>query len=152
MEPKVSPDLKRNQDDTWLFGVASGLADYFGVDATVVRMIFIITAVLGFGSTLLVYLLLAILIPERVKESGAADPSASLEKYRYRTSGDTLLVSRRRQLAGWIVVALGAVLLAANFGWFSWFSFGRFWPLILIAFGIALIVGLIGSGSSRGKS
>ena len=82
MEPKVSPDLKRNQDDTWLFGVASGLADYFGVDATVVRVIFIITAVLGFGSTLLVYLLLAILIPERVKESGAADPSASLEKYR----------------------------------------------------------------------
>ena len=62
MEPKVSPDLKRNQDDTWLFGVASGLADYFGVDATVVRVIFIITAVLGFGSTLLVYLLLAILI------------------------------------------------------------------------------------------
>ncbi len=152
MEPRVSPDLRRNQDDTWLFGVASGLADYFGVDATVVRVIFIVTAVLSFGSTLLIYLLLAILIPEREKDSKTTDSNASLEKYRFRTSEDKLLVSRRRQLAGWVVISLGALLLAANLGWFQWFSFGRFWPILLIALGIALLAGVFGSGSSRSKT
>lgn len=46
-----------------LFGVCSGIADYFGCDPTIVRLGFIITSVVyGFG--LLAYILGVIVIPE----------------------------------------------------------------------------------------
>lgn len=46
-----------------LFGVCSGIADYFGWDPTIVRLGFIITSVVyGFG--LLAYILGIIVIPE----------------------------------------------------------------------------------------
>lgn len=46
-----------------IFGVCSGLGHYFDVDPTIIRVIFLI-AVLGFGTGLLVYLVLALVMPE----------------------------------------------------------------------------------------
>ena len=45
-------------------------------------------------------------------------------------------------VAGVIVIVVGAILLAANFGWFQWLSFGKLWPLLLIGLGIALLAGM----------
>ncbi|MGE0590005.1 MAG: PspC domain-containing protein [Cyclobacteriaceae bacterium] len=47
-----------------LFGVCSGLANYFDVDPTIMRVLFII-AVLGFGSGILIYLILAVVMPDK---------------------------------------------------------------------------------------
>ena len=47
-----------------LFGVCSGLANYFDIDPTVMRALFII-AVLMAGTGVLVYIILAIIMPER---------------------------------------------------------------------------------------
>ena len=146
MQNQVSPDLRRNPDDKMVFGVASGLSDYFGLDVAIVRVIFAVTAILSFGITLLIYLLLAIFIPEREKSSSSSTDATS----QIRTSSDKTLVERRRQLAGVIVIGLGIVLLAANFGWFAWFSFGRLWPLLLIALGAALLAGMFRSGNRNG--
>ena len=46
-----------------LFGVAGGLAEYFNVDPVLIRLAFVLL-VLGHGSGLLLYLVLAILMPE----------------------------------------------------------------------------------------
>ncbi|MBA3900785.1 MAG: PspC domain-containing protein [Bacteroidetes bacterium] len=46
-----------------ILGVCSGLAEYFSVDPTIVRLIFIV-AFFGFGTGLLVYIVLAILMPK----------------------------------------------------------------------------------------
>ncbi len=46
-----------------IFGVCSGLANYFDTDATLIRLIFII-AVFGFGTGLLLYIILALIMPE----------------------------------------------------------------------------------------
>ncbi|MBS1763422.1 MAG: PspC domain-containing protein [Bacteroidetes bacterium] len=46
-----------------IFGVCSGLANYFDTDPTLVRIIFLI-ALLGFGTGLLLYIVLAIVMPE----------------------------------------------------------------------------------------
>ena len=48
--------------DKMIAGVCSGLADYFNVDPTWIRALFVI-AFLGFGSVLLVYIVLAIVMP-----------------------------------------------------------------------------------------
>lgn len=46
-----------------IFGVCSGIANYFDTDPTIVRIIFLI-AVLGFGTGILLYLIMAIIMPE----------------------------------------------------------------------------------------
>lgn len=49
--------------DKKIFGVCGGLGDYFDIDPTIIRVLFLI-AMLGFGSGLLLYLILAIVVPE----------------------------------------------------------------------------------------
>lgn len=46
-----------------IFGVCGGLGEYFDMDPTVIRIIFLI-AFLVFGTGLLVYLILALVMPE----------------------------------------------------------------------------------------
>jgi phage shock protein C len=55
--------LYRSRTDRQLAGVCGGLADYFGVDATVVRVLFVLMALAG-GPGLILYIILALLIPE----------------------------------------------------------------------------------------
>jgi len=45
-----------------IFGVCSGLANYFEMDVTIVRAVFLI-ALIGFGTGLIVYLILAVVMP-----------------------------------------------------------------------------------------
>lgn len=47
-----------------IFGVCSGLADYFDMDPTIMRLIFLV-AFLVFGTGLLVYIVLAIVMPDK---------------------------------------------------------------------------------------
>ena len=45
-------------------GVCAGLADFFGIDVNVVRIVFAVGALLGFGSFILIYLVMFIVVPE----------------------------------------------------------------------------------------
>lgn len=56
--------LKKSSTDKKLAGVCGGLAEQFGIDSTVVRIIFAIATVLGVGSPILIYLVLAFVMPE----------------------------------------------------------------------------------------
>jgi phage shock protein C len=47
-----------------LFGVCSGLANYLDLDPTVVRVGFVLAVILG-GVGILVYIVLAIVMPEK---------------------------------------------------------------------------------------
>ena len=53
--------------DKKLGGVCGGLAEYFSVDSLIVRLTFV-ALVLGWGSGLLLYLLLWILAPKRTEQ------------------------------------------------------------------------------------
>lgn len=46
-----------------IFGVCGGLADYFGLDATIIRVLFF-ASVLILGTGVLLYIILAIAMPE----------------------------------------------------------------------------------------
>ena len=49
--------------DTKIFGVCGGLGEYFDIDPTIVRIIFLI-ALVTFGTGLLLYLVLALVMPK----------------------------------------------------------------------------------------
>jgi len=55
--------LCRSRSDRKLFGVCGGIAAYFGVDPTVVRLLWVLFSLCG-GSGLLFYLIAALIMPE----------------------------------------------------------------------------------------
>lgn len=55
--------LYRSKTDKMVSGVCGGLAQYFNVDPTLIRLIFAVLILAGVGSPLLIYLIMAIVIP-----------------------------------------------------------------------------------------
>ena len=55
--------LYRSRTDRKLAGVCGGLAQYFNTDVTLLRVLFVVLALLG-GPGLVIYLLMWILVPE----------------------------------------------------------------------------------------
>jgi phage shock protein PspC (stress-responsive transcriptional regulator) len=56
--------LKKSSTDKKIAGVCGGLAVRFGIDSTVIRIIFAIATIVGVGSPILIYLILAIVMPK----------------------------------------------------------------------------------------
>lgn len=54
--------LFRSQEKV-LGGVCGGIAEYLGMDPTVVRIIFLLLSLFGFGTGILVYVILWIIMP-----------------------------------------------------------------------------------------
>lgn len=74
--------LQRNPNDKVIAGVASGIADFFGLDPTVVRVIWALTMLLG-GLGVIVYIILWIVVPE-----GDSDRTVAHD-LRDKTTGST---------------------------------------------------------------
>jgi phage shock protein C len=55
--------LYRSSRDRKLFGVCGGLAEYLGVDATLLRILLIVVTVFSAGSVIIVYIIAGFVIP-----------------------------------------------------------------------------------------
>lgn len=62
--------LYRSRDDRKLVGVCGGIAEYFHVDSTLVRVLWVAGAFF-YGATILLYLVLMVALPEKPYESAA---------------------------------------------------------------------------------
>ena len=60
--------LYRSRTDRKLAAVFGGLAQYFNTDATLIRVLFVVLALLG-GPGLVIYLVLWILVPEEPQDA-----------------------------------------------------------------------------------
>ena len=56
--------IKKSRNDKMLAGVCGGLADYLGWDSTIIRILFVVCALIGVGSPILIYLILAIVFTD----------------------------------------------------------------------------------------
>jgi phage shock protein PspC (stress-responsive transcriptional regulator) len=64
--------LYRSESNRWLLGVCGGLGEYFDVDPTLIRVLFIVFA-LVFGGGFLLYLILWLIIPMKPPEIEAIE-------------------------------------------------------------------------------
>ena len=64
-----SRKLYRSRNNRMIVGVCTGLANFFGIDPTVVRLLFAVGTLFGFGSFILIYIVLFIVVPEESLES-----------------------------------------------------------------------------------
>lgn len=58
-----SKKLYRSRTDRKIAGVCGGLGEYFGIDPTLMRLLFVL-GLIFVGGTLLAYIILMIVIPE----------------------------------------------------------------------------------------
>ena len=63
--PDLRTPLRRSRSQRMIAGVVAGLANYFGIDVTLARVIFVVVSIISVAFPgILVYIALWILIPE----------------------------------------------------------------------------------------
>lgn len=130
--------LSRISDEAMIGGVCAGLAHYFGLNRTVVRLLFLIGIPLPGFPALLIYAILWVVLPK--KPLGASvnqltvysNPVFSMNPYNPNQPASP----DRSLIGGAILILLGVMFLIDRY--FD-IDFGDLWPFILIAIGLWLI-------------
>lgn len=60
----MAAKLKKSRTNKMLAGVCGGIAEYLGWDATFVRIIYLILVFSSFGTMVLFYFILALIMPD----------------------------------------------------------------------------------------
>lgn len=155
--------LYRSTSDRMLTGVAGGLADRFDLDPSLVRVGWAILALLTGGILLVIYIVMAIVVPEEPVarpgdpapaagpsapagsgwqgDPGAAGRQAAREARRAARRAEHGLGSDRPAaggiVAGLILIGLGVYFLIRTFA--PQIDLDRFWPAGLVILGVLLI-------------
>lgn len=145
--------LCRSSTDKVVGGVCGGLAEYLRVDPLIVRVLMVVLAMIN-GIGLAVYLLMWALVPaaqvdypsqeemvrrnveeirERARQLGEEARGAFGERWDAGEKGGS-----RMLIGGAVLVGVGLLILLRNFGLLWWF--GKLWPLVLIAIGVAVLL------------
>jgi phage shock protein C len=63
-----SRKLYRSKKDRMLGGVCAGLGEFFGIDPTIMRLVFVLGFIFGFGSFAFIYLVMLLVVPNAPDE------------------------------------------------------------------------------------
>ena len=159
--------LYRSHDDRMLAGVAAGVADYLDTDPSLIRIIWVVLAFVTGGIALVVYIVMAIVVPEAPAGSmpwtptplGAAPagpaptagpapdgsqvaPDGSTAPWTppptARRHRDPADRARAGLVIGVLLIILGGLFLIRQF--VPAFDFGLWWPIAAIGLGVLLII------------
>lgn len=67
--------LYRSRQDRMIAGVCGGLGEYFNIDPTLIRLLFVAAVFFGVGGGALAYLIMMILVPEEPWQQAAGPES-----------------------------------------------------------------------------
>ncbi|MBE9585335.1 PspC domain-containing protein [Mucilaginibacter sp. JRF] len=156
MEKKLYRDEQRKK----IGGVCAGLADYFGVDVSIIRVIFLVTFIVkGFGG--MIYVILWIVLPKRnifidpatdytVPPQEPYNPFKSSSQPNFTMPGfdagkpfgmpPVKKTSTVGIITGAILIIVGAAFLLDEFHLIPDVDFDVLWPLVLVGAGIAFIL------------
>ena len=81
--------LYKSKDDCMLFGVCGGVAEYFGVDSTIIRLLVAVFC-LCLGTGLVAYLISALVIPSRPAEEPYVRMPGGTKKLRRSETDKTI--------------------------------------------------------------
>lgn len=120
-------------------GVSSGLADYFQLDVTWVRIAFVLAAFFG-GGGLWIYIILWIAIPENTISIFNYNTDYKVEDEYQARFTKTKSPINANLIGGLILIVLGSYFLMDEFNVIpEWFSLGKLWPLIFVALGLTIL-------------
>lgn len=159
-------NLHKSSTNKVFVGVCGGLAEYFEVDATLIRLAWALAFFAG-GSGLVLYILAAIIMPEdphqgipyKGKKNNSPSPCdegtsvesdevesennevkdrVNQEGNREFTTGIPAREEKRQQILGLVLVSVGGYFLLQRF--FPFFNMHNWWPVILIVIGVFILL------------
>jgi phage shock protein C len=148
----MAKKLYRSRTEKMIAGVCGGLAEYFEIDPTLVRLVAVALTLAG-GSGILAYLIFWFVVPQRPLNLAAIDrqtQTSASGAIAESEEGESNEAHSAALFVGVILTVLGFLFLVGNFISFAWLSFSRLWPLVLIGIGIVII--LKGSGRQHHAS
>jgi phage shock protein C len=137
---QVNRRLYRCRENRVIAGVASGVAEFFGLDPTLVRVLWFLSIFFG-GVSLVLYIGLAIIVPLEPLSADAAaalaaGAPAAAEGHRHRAGGG----GRWTTFFGVVLILFGGLALVGALlpEVASW---RYLWPLFIIGTGAVLVFG-----------
>ena len=153
--------LYRSRSDRMLAGVAGGLAERFDGDPSVFRVLWVIVSILSGGLAIIVYVAMAVIVPEAdgdatpvgasATATGSADSSSTPSSTAPTGPGWAAPAARAPRppkqgdggrrgaiVVGLVLVLVGAYLLIRQFA--PAIDLSLAWPIASIAFGIVLVI------------
>lgn len=142
----MGKQLYRSRSNKVIAGVCGGVADYFNIDPTIVRIIWVAVG-LTFGAGIVAYIIAAIVMPEDEKASSTGanhyggsgssqenDFSFNAEEWKETPKPDS---DKSRNIVGAVLIILGLLFLAKQF--FNWLDIKVVLPLAFIVIGALLV-------------
>lgn len=140
--------LTRSNKGKEIGGVCAGIANYFNLDVSVVRIVFLVAWLMaGFGFML--YIILWLVLPSedsvaREQEDIVQENAAEIKTKAQNFAGpvqSSITKTRTRLVIGGVIVAVGILALLRSFGLLIHFDFSWLWPALLIIIGLTLVIG-----------
>ncbi len=149
--------LYRSKKDCVIGGVCGGIAEYFDIDTTLVRLLAVLVFFFG-GSGIIAYIIGWIIIPQNPngntednsknkgeiegkikKGADKADKKAEENLSEERSKGNS--EKNRNIILGIILIIVGLVFMGTTFfPWITWIAWGTFWPVIIIVVGLVIMI------------
>jgi phage shock protein C len=140
--------LYRCRHDRRIAGVAAGVAEFFDLDPTLVRLVWFVSIFFG-GFGLLLYIVMAIIVPNEPlteEEVAASADAGSPHRHAGRSGNGGLGLT----FLGIALILFGGLALANTF-FVDWGFSGSFvWPGFILAIGVLLVAGAFRRGEPDG--
>ncbi|MFA6081881.1 MAG: PspC domain-containing protein [Patescibacteria group bacterium] len=127
----MSKQLYKIPAEGMIGGVCAGLADYFDIDVSIIRVVFVILALLH-GVGVIAYIILLVILPEK-SASAAKEPEQP-----QKSSNSSALSHWRKhsEMIGMALVFIGILLVIANF---LALAIWLLWPIFFILIGLMIL-------------
>lgn len=156
---------RASEEKSMIGGVCAGIAEYFDIDPTLVRLAFLFI-VLARGAGLLAYIIAWVVIPQKPahveenkpnnesnfkskEETEKKDNSKEANYKEYRDNSENEKKTKKsnskkrknsenKKLLGVILIAIGGIFLVDI--WIPHFYWGRIWPVLIIGLGLSILI------------
>ena len=147
----MSHRLYRSRKNSMIAGVCGGLGDYLGLDATLIRIFFLVLAFTS-GIGVFVYLLFWFIVPwdDNPEDASLGDVTRSsaeeIAEHARSVGEDLRQVVRNPNPQAGLYLGIGLILLGGYYlltnlhiPWLHWLDSQVIWPVLLIFAGLVLI-------------
>ena len=149
--------LYRSKKDCVIGGVCGGIAEYFDIDTTLVRLLAVLVFFFG-GSGIVAYIIGWIIIPQSLNvntednsenkgeikgkiKKGADKANKKVEENLPEESSKGKSEKNRNIILGIILIIAGLIFMGSTlFPWITWIAWGTFWPVIIIVVGLVIMI------------
>lgn len=133
--------LYRSETNKVIAGICGGLGEYFDIDPVILRIILVLITIFG-GAGLILYFIMWVVIPSRSTLGKDSEDyiKENVEEIKDK-SQNVVKNGNGRVFGGILLIILGFSLLFENLGFYVFHNVWKFWPVVLIAFGLTILSG-----------